>query len=206
MPTRQSRTYFIVSVALLAATSIIFDMIPLPRAPWGMKIDFVGTVWVLSYFLYGLPHALTVSVIATLYILLFSSTGYVGAIMKLIATAPMFLVPAAFAMVPSLSKRGLGLFRSPLVITALAIIASVTRLLVATVANLYWAIPIFFNMTSEQALAYFGGLIPLIVFVAGFNVIQGIVDIYVSWFIALKLRVADRFGSRQTPTAMAGKE
>ena len=196
MPT--SRTYFIVSAAVLAAASIIFDMIPLPRAPWGMKIDFVGTVWVLSYFLYGLSHALVVSVIATLYILLFSSTGYVGAVMKFIATVPMFLVPAAFAMVPSLSKRGRGLFRSPLVITAVAIVASVVRLLVAAAANLYWAIPIFYNMTPEQALQWFGGLIPLFVFVAGFNVVQGIVDIYVSWFIALKLGVADRFGSRQT--------
>ena len=51
MSRKLSKSYLVVSIAMLSALAIVFDvlsdMLPL-RAPWGMKIDFVGTVWILS--------------------------------------------------------------------------------------------------------------------------------------------------------------
>jgi len=192
---RLSKTYLLVSVAVMSTLSIILDLIPLPRVVWGMKIDFVGTIWVLSFFLYGASQALSVALVTALYIALLSNTGYVGAVMKFLATVPMFLVPAAFTKIPVLSKKGSGLFNNILITSAVALVASAMRLLVATLVNLYWAIPIWFNMTPESVLAYFGGIVPLIVFVAGMNTVQGIVDVYVSWFAAFKLKLSDRFGT-----------
>jgi riboflavin transporter FmnP len=82
-----------------------------------------------------------------------------------------------------------------IVIVAATILASATRLFLATAVNLYWAIPIWFGMTPEQALASFGGIIPLVIFVAGLNVVQGIVDILVSWALAFKLKLSKHFGT-----------
>ena len=65
MSKKLTKSYLIMSIAILAALAVVLDVfsdaLPL-RVIWGMKIDFVGTVWVLSYFLYGLSVAFPVSV------------------------------------------------------------------------------------------------------------------------------------------------
>ncbi len=195
MTIRTSKTYALVAIAVMSTISIIIDFLPLPRAVWGMKIDLVGAIWVLSFFLYGWKAALSVASITAIYIAMFSSTGYVGAVMKFIATIPMFLVPALMIQLPFFHKKGSKVYGSVLVITAAAIAASLVRLFLATTVNLYWAIPIWFGMTPAQVLVYFGGLIPLVTFVAGLNVVQGIVDIYVPWVLAFKLRLSQHFGT-----------
>ncbi|MCJ7608402.1 hypothetical protein MUP00_01870, partial [Candidatus Bathyarchaeota archaeon] len=102
---------------------------------------------------------------------------------------------AAMINLPFFGKKESRVFERIIVITAATILASVARLFLATAVNLYWAIPIWFGMTSEQALAYFGGIVPLIAFVAGLNVVQGIVDILASWALAFKLRLSQHFGT-----------
>jgi len=193
--TRNSSTYVIIGTAVMASLSIIMDLLPLPRVVWGMKIDLVGAIWVLAFLLYGLKSALGVSSIVTIYIAMFSSTGYVGAVMKFVATVPMFLVPAIMIHLPFFRKKEANTFSSLIVIIAATILASIARLFVATTVNLYWAIPIWFNMNPDQVLAYFGGIVPLIVFVASLNVVQGIVDIAVSWALAFKLKLSQYFGA-----------
>ena len=193
--TRTSKTYVLVATAVMSTISIILDVLPLPRAIWGMKIDLVGTVWVLSFFLYGWKAALGVASITAIYIAMFSSTGYVGAVMKFVATIPMFLVPALMIQLPFFSKKESRVYGSVVVITAAAILASLARLFLTTTVNLYWAIPIYLGKTPDQVLVIFGGIIPLMAFVAGLNVIQGIVDIYVPWVLAFKLRLSRHFGT-----------
>ena len=192
-----SKSYFIASIAMMSTLAIIFDLLPSIRVPWGMKIDFVGTVWVLSYFLYGLSVALPVSVITTIYIAMFSITGFVGATMKLIATAPMFLVPAAVSYLPFFSKRSSKIFNKLLLIVGLCILANVARLLVATTVNYYWAIPLWTGIPTDKIFEamFDGSFLAFIVFVAGMNVIQGIVDLFVSWILAYKLKLTTMFGT-----------
>lgn len=192
MRARNLRTYVLVATAVMSTIAIVLDLLPLPRVIWGMKIDLVGAIWVLTFFLYGWKPALTVGSITAIYIAMFSNTGYVGAVMKFIATIPMFLVPAAMINLPFFHKKESRVFERILVITAATILASVTRLFLATAVNLYWAIPIY---TGREALAYFGGIVPLVTFVAGLNVVQGIVDILVSWALAFKLRLSQHFGT-----------
>lgn len=198
MSRKLTKSYYVVSIAMFAALSIVFDVfaeaLPL-RAPWGMQIDFVGTIWVLGYFLYGLSVALPVSVITALYIILFTPTALVGGAMKFLATIPMFLTLALVSYLPFLHAKGAKLFNRFLTIVALCILASAIRMVVATALNLYWAIPFYYGMAPEQALAYFGGLVPLVIFVAGFNLLQGIVDIFVPWFIAFKLKLSAMYGT-----------
>jgi riboflavin transporter FmnP len=181
----------------MSALAIIFDLLPSVRVPWGMKIDFVGTIWVLSYFLHGLSVALPVSILTTLYITVFSETGFVGAAMKFIATTPMFLLPALVSYLPLFSNRSSKIFNQVLLILGAGILANIVRLLLATVANYYWAIPLWTGIATDQILeAMFGGsLWGFLVFVAGMNVLQGIVDVYVPWVLAFKLKLSTMFGT-----------
>lgn len=192
-----SKSYRIVSIAMLSSLAIIFDLLPSVRVPWGMKVDFVGTVWVLSYFLYGLSVVLPVSVITTLYITIFSTTGFVGASMKFIATIPMYLIPALVSRLPLFSNRSSKIFNKVLFIIGLCILANIVRLVVATAVNYYWAIPLWTGIPTEEILdtMFNGSLLAFVTFVAGLNVLQGVIDILVPWILAFKLKLSTMFGT-----------
>jgi len=194
---RQSRTYFLVSTAVMSALSIIFELMPAFRVPWGMKVDFVGTTWVLSYFLYGLAEATYVSIITTLFLLIYSPTGLVGALMKLIATLPMFLIPAILIRLPILPERTSKAYGSLKVLILSLIFANLARILLTSVANYYWAIPLWTGIPSELLLkVMFGGsILNFIIFVAGLNLLQGIIDTIIPWLLAYKFRLANLFGT-----------
>ena len=200
MSRKMTKSHLVVSIAMMTALAIIFeifsDMLPF-RVLWGMKIDFVGTVWVLSYFLYDLPVAFPVSAMTTLYIALFMPTGFVGAIMKFIATIPMFLIPAIASRLPFFSNRSSKIFNNILLTVGLCIIANIVRLLLATTVNYYWAIPLWTGTPTDQILdvMFSGSFTAFIVFVAGMNVAQGIVDILLPWIIAFKLKLSTTFGT-----------
>jgi riboflavin transporter FmnP len=197
---KPTKSYVIASIAILSALAIIFDIfsdvLPL-RMPWGMKVDFVGTIWVLSYFLYGLSAASSVSVITTLFITMFMPTGFVGGIMKFVATTPMFLVPALVSRLPFFSKHGAKLFNKTLLIVGVTFLATIVRLLVSMVANYYWAIPLWTGIPTGDILAVmFGGsILEFIIFVAGLNVLQGIIDMVVAWLLAFKFKLSSMFGT-----------
>jgi riboflavin transporter FmnP len=194
MSRRLSKSYFIVSVAVMSALAIIFDLLPSVRVPWGMKIDFVGTIWVLSYFLYGPSVALSVSMITTLYIIMFSVTSFVGAIMKFIATIPMFLALEGLLRLPFFSKRTSTAFNKLPTILAGAALAILVRIVSCCFANYYWAVPLFVGPDFMTNL--FGdSIFAFIVYVIGMNLLQGIVDITASWFLAFKARIVNHFGT-----------
>ncbi len=197
MSRNSSKSYFVVSTAILSALAILFDVMsdvfPL-RAPWGMKIDFVGVIWVLAYFLYGLKEALSVSVITAIFISMVMPTGFLGATMKLIATLPMFVIPELISQFYG-SKRRAKMFNNIILITISGILATIVRMVVATLLNLYWAIPLWYNIPQAEVINALGGWVALITLVAGFNVIQGIVDILVSWLLAFKFNLSEYFGT-----------
>ncbi len=197
MSRNSSKSYFVVSTAILSALAILFDVMsdtfPL-RAPWGMKIDFVGVIWVLAYFLYGLKEALSVSVITAIFISMVMPTGFLGATMKLIATIPMFVIPELISHFYG-SKRRAKMFSNIIIITISGILATIVRMVVATLLNLYWAIPLWYNIPQAEVINALGGWVALITLVAGFNVIQGIVDIFISWLLAFRFNMSEYFGT-----------
>jgi riboflavin transporter FmnP len=194
---RYSKAYFIVSTAIMAALSIIFELIPSFRVFWGMKIDLVGVMWVLAYFLYGLNEALCVSVITTIFILLYSPTGFVGATMKFVATVPMFLVPAGLLHLPIFTQRTSKALNRVLTILVAGTLAILVRIAVTSLVNYYWAVPLFLGIPSSVLLErFFGGsVLAFVIYVTGMNLLQGIVDVVVPWFLAFKVRLAEYFGT-----------
>ncbi len=192
-----SRAYFVVSVAVMSALSIAFELMPAFRVFWGMKIDFVGTIWVLSFFLYGLGEALYVSLITTGFILVYSPTGFVGAAMKFIATLPMLLVTAALTYLPGFSDKTSKKYGSLNALILSAVLANTVRIVIASIINYYWAIPLFLGIPSETILdTMFGGsILGFVAFVASLNLLQGIIDIVIPWLLAFKFKLSSLFGT-----------
>jgi len=189
-----SKSYLIASIAIMSSLAIIFDLLPAIRVPWGMKIDFVGTIWVLSYFLYGLSVAFPVSMITTSFIIAFSTTGFIGATMKFIATIPMFLILDGLLRLPIFSKRTSKAFNKTLTILIGGALAMFVRIGVCCLANYYWAVPLWVGPDFLTTL-FGGSILAFIIYVIGMNLFQGIVDITVPWFLAFKARVVDNFGT-----------
>ena len=87
------------------------------------------------------------------------------------------------------------MFSNIIIITISGILATIVRMVVATLLNLYWAIPLWYNIPQAEVINALGGWVALITLVAGFNVIQGIVDILVSWLLAFKFNLSEYFGT-----------
>jgi riboflavin transporter FmnP len=117
--------------------------------------------------------------------------------MKSVASIWMFVVPAFFAWKTGGIKRFLG---SKWLYVVVGILAIVIRVVVTVLFNFYFAIPVFFGMStgdiigmfsSSEGLSFFGNSLGLIGFgafvaeVAFWNTIQGAIDVYVSWVISI---------------------
>jgi len=183
------RSKLVARVSVLVALSVMADLFPLPRVFFGMKVDLVGTVWVTAFLLYGLETAVYTSLGTFVLMSAYGPTGFVGASMKLIATAPMFLVPWIF-------ERGYGYARGRSGIgTGLYGLASasavVIRVVLAFALNYYWAIPVFLGMPISEVLSkFFGGsVVYLFFYVAGLNTAQGVLDSVIPWLLVFKFRL-----------------
>lgn len=190
-----NRSYLITSTALFSTIALVMDLIPNLRVPWGMKVDLVGTIWVLSYFLNGLISALMVSTITTFGMIVLGSSGYIGPIMKFVATIPMFLIPEIIISLPFFKDKHSDLLGRWELLLASLFLANGVRILVTSALNLYVAIPIWWGIPPKEVLGRFGGVIGFFAFIVSLNLLQGVVDIIVPWFIGYKMRLVERFGT-----------
>ncbi|MDI9644192.1 MAG: hypothetical protein QFX35_03100 [Candidatus Verstraetearchaeota archaeon] len=183
-----SRAYRISVVSLMIALVAIFELVnrSLPmRAPWGMSIDFVALPVMLTFFILGTRYAFAVSIGMYFILMLFGFAGFVGATMKFFATIPMVIGLGLFGR--RWAKRG-SVLSSPLpVLVGASVFALLLRTGVALVLNYYWAVPLFLSMPIEEAISshpMFGYSIwGFVWFVSSMNLVQGTIDIGLSWFI-----------------------
>ncbi|NIR17611.1 MAG: hypothetical protein GWN86_28365 [Desulfobacterales bacterium] len=123
--------------------------------------------------------------------------GWVGATMKSVASVWMFLVPALFVWKKEGAKR---LLQNRRLFTLAGTLAIIIRAVVTLLFNLYFAIPIFFEMTPQETIQMFSnmallsfigkslgvvGLGAYVVEVAFWNTVQGIIDLSISSLIGL---------------------
>jgi riboflavin transporter FmnP len=196
----EKTTIKIAGAAVLAALSIVMQILPpLFITPWGMRIDLVALPWVLCWIFFEFKASilsLLISVPIVGFIGPFAG-GWVGAIMKSVASIWMFIVPAFFAWKTGGKKQFL---TSKWLYIAVGILAIALRVVITMLFNFYFAIPVFFNMSTEaiismfsspQYLSFIGnslGLIgfgPFVAEIAFWNTIQGTIDVYVSWIISI---------------------
>ena len=93
-------TIQIAGSTILAALAVIFQILPpIFVTPWSMRIDLVAIPWILCWIIFGLkPAILSMLISAPLVGFLGSfAGGWVGAVMKSVATVWMVIIPAIFS-------------------------------------------------------------------------------------------------------------
>lgn len=194
----EKKTIKIAGAAVLAPLSVILQVLPpMFVTPWFMRIDLVAVPWVLCWILFGFKSALLSLLISVPIVGALGpfAGGWVGAIMKSVASIWMFTIPALFTWRKSeissfLTNKKLYVFTS--------FLAIIIRDVVTVVFNFYFALPVFFNLTQRQVIEFFSnpgflsffghslGLIGLGAYiseVAFWNSLQGIIDMYVALII-----------------------
>ncbi|MBN2330517.1 MAG: hypothetical protein JXC85_01770 [Candidatus Aenigmarchaeota archaeon] len=175
----------ITASAALAAISAALQMMHVGYlSPWGMWIDLVAVSWILGYFIYGGRTAFAVSIVGALLITLIAPSTWLGAIMKWIATVPMFLVPVALQ-----KMRGIGIDKLAKLrfLVPVILLAVVIRGAIVIPVNYYIAIPIWMGWTPAQAMVY----VPWWA-IFGINAIQGALEVLLAWLLVFRFRL-DRF-------------
>jgi riboflavin transporter FmnP len=169
-----SRSSKLTGTALLAALVVVIDYalkfsglkIPFPWMPT-LKFDFTGIPITLSLLMYGLPSALTTSVVAFVAIIA-RSGDVIGASMKFAAEFSTVLgLALGFKLtgkIISWLQKGLGLS-----------MGLVFRVAAMSLANII-VLPAFYGI--PESVAY--GMLPLI---AIFNIAQGTITVLLSIFL-----------------------
>jgi len=197
---------FVPIAALLQALPPIFV------TPWFMRIDFVGVSWVLCWSLFGFKAAfISLLISAPLVGVLGIAGGWVGAVMKSMASVWMFAVPALFARLVGGYDQ---LTRRRVIFAFSSLAAIVVRDMVTSLFNFYFAIPFFYGMSPSSIVEMFStprfqsflglslGLVGVGAYIAEvvfWNTVQGAIDIYSSLVIGHLVRT--RMLSRGEPPA-----
>lgn len=193
-----SKAFKVSLVALMLALTILFELLAraLPiSVPWGMHVDLVAIPVMVVFFALGTRYGIltTFGMLALLYV--FGTELPIGPVMKFVATLPMVLVLGIF-LLPPFKNGGLAgqAFKSPLRFAGIGAMAIAARCAVALVVNYYWAIPFYLNMPIDQVVQQsFGWLWVFLVQITGLNLIQGIIDLTLSWVIIFKFGIANRY-------------
>ncbi|HUD19144.1 MAG TPA: hypothetical protein VMR81_01755 [Patescibacteria group bacterium] len=175
----------------LAALSAVVQLIHIGyQSPqWGMWIDVVSVTWIIAYFLFGIRLSLLVSIAGALIITLFAPETWLGASMKFVASVPIAL--SLFLWAVTLAK-GKEFYTKPIHLVLPLAIGIVVRCLIVIPLNYYYAIPIWTGMSTAVAMK----AIPWFI-IAGFNVVQSIIDVGFAWVVVYKFRL-NRFSKGST--------
>jgi riboflavin transporter FmnP len=165
-----------------------------------MRIDLVAIPWIVAWVIFGykaslLSLAISIPLVGVLGPF---AGGWVGAVMKAIASIWMIIIPAVFTYRLTLPK----LIFNRFFFMAAALSAIAVRAVATVILNLYFAIPVFFGMTFEQIIEFFSnpmfqsffglslglaGVWAAVGEIAFWNTVQGIIDLYLSLAIGLAI-------------------
>lgn len=160
-----------------------------------MRIDLVAVPWVLCWLLFGFKAGLLSLLISAPLVGILGPVagGWVGATMKSLASIWMFAIPALLLW----KMNGkTSFFTNKKFYFVASILAIAIRVVVTVLFNFYFALPVFFGMTTDQIIQFFTifqsfvgkslgviGLGAFVVEVAFWNILQGIIDMYLSYII-----------------------
>lgn len=178
---RSYKVKMLATLGMLAAMAFVITFICrlpiIPSAPF-LDLEFKSAIILIGGFIYGPLPALAVSVVVcVLEMLTFSSTGIIGCIMNILATAA-FVCPAAFIYKKKKSLTGaiIGLLAGTVLMTGVMLLWN------------YLVTPLYMNVTRE----FISGL--LLPAFLPFNVIKGALNSSVTMilykFVVTALRKA----------------
>lgn len=169
--------------ASLATISAIVQLIHIGyQSPqFGMWVDVVTASWVTAFFLFGVRGALLTSILGMIFLTLFAPETWLGASMKWLLSAPIWL---SLSFWLQLTKKPLSAYGNVSYLILPTIFALVIRCIIALPLNYYFAIPIWLGIPAAKAI----DTIPWYL-ISGFNFIQGLLDVTLAWLITFRFNL-----------------
>jgi riboflavin transporter FmnP len=189
-------TIKLAGAAILAPLAVLLQILPpLFVTPWSMRIDLVAIPLMMCWIIFGLKPALLSLLISAPLIGFLGpfAGGWVGAIMKSVATIWMFLIPGIIAWKTGGTKN---LLENKWLFVTASILAIIVRVLVTEIFNFYFALPLFFpdyfpnpeaiiNYFSDVTVFGYVGIGSYIIEIAFWNILQGIIDSVAAMILGL---------------------
>ncbi len=174
-----NRNKLIITAAMLAALSVALELIPpLFKFAGVIDIDIVGVPWIIAVFVLGMRGGLITSFISAIAIGLIAPSGWVGAFMKLAATLPIVLAVGLVTW-----KFGMGKLHLGIAFVGGALVRVVGMVLL----NYYFAMPVFWGIPIEDAIARFP---PEIIIIPNF--LLAIIDFFGAYLLVTSTRLKER--------------
>ena len=170
-PTRQ-----LITAAMLGAFAIVLELIPLYPKLGFIKIDIVGVPLVLAAMLLGLWGGLLAAAITTIG-MVFTPTGWIGAVMKISATLPLIVFIGFLASQKKLSIRK---------VAVAGVLAIAVRTAGMILFNYYFAIPAFFGIPTDLAMQQFPAI-----WIAIPNILVGVIELVAVGYLYFKTPLSE---------------
>jgi hypothetical protein len=175
----------IVVASVLASLSIAVAPVAgiLARAGWGIAyFDPVSLFWIAAFLIGGRKVGLVSMAAGTVGLFFFDPTG-IGPFFKLVATAPMIIIPWVLANRSEHNRKGMYLSDTK---------AYFTSMLGASILRLCIMIPV--NLVVVPIIYPFIGTFEIIVFTLTLNAFQSFWDALVPYVIVHMTPIYDKFG------------
>ncbi|MBN1386181.1 ECF transporter S component [Candidatus Woesearchaeota archaeon] len=173
---RKQNNYLIYSIAaMLSGISIIFQLMPFWPTTWGMRIDLVTVPWIIALFLFGWKASSLTSILSAIFIGFIAVSSWLGAGMKLLATA-CILVPLMISY--DIRKRK---FHH---LWAMMLLGLILRSVVMLYINYHFALPIWLHLPTEEIMTKFPWYFLVIP-----NLVQSIVEILAAYAIVFRTKL-----------------
>ena len=174
-----NRNKVIITGGMLAALSIILHLVPSVATPWGMNLDLIAVPWMIAVLLFGLLGGGVAAVVSTVLLAFMASSGWLGMMAKFLATLPFIIV---FAIMWQKSRRpGWQLLAGAF------LLALVLRSVIMLAANYYFFLPIWMNVTPDEAINTFPAWMIVVP-----NVIQSVIDVGIAGFVVYGTKLKER--------------
>ncbi len=180
-------------IGIMLALSLMLDIMPVEMPTvWGMKIDLVAVPIIMAYFITGFRGGAIAIVLLFLGLSITSQAGWLGAMMKAVATFSVLLGLEVAKRVAGFKLEGVG--RRELVMFSLVayFIGLAFRVPLMVALNYYVALPIWFGLPREAVIETVENWthVPFWVAIALPNAIQSVIDVFLG--VALTIPVLRR--------------
>lgn len=172
-------TKIVITAAMLAALSIILHFIPGVPTPWGMNLDLIAVPWLMAVFLLGGLGGGITAIVSTVLLAFISASGWLGMLAKFLATLPLL---AAFAVMWWKRKRP-----SWQMLALAFVVGVVLRSIIMVVTNYYYFLPLWMNITPEEAISNFPAWMIVLP-----NIIQSVIDFGIAGFVVYGTKLKER--------------
>lgn len=180
-------------IGIMLGLALMLDLMPVEMPTvWGMKIDLVAVPIIMAYLITGFRGGLITTFLLFLGLSITSQAGWLGAMMKAVATFSVLLGLEVAKRVTGFDLEGAG--RRELVIFSLIayFIGLAFRVPLMVALNYYIALPIWLGLPREEVIEAVENWthVPFWIAIGLPNAIQSVIDVFLG--VALTVPVLRR--------------